>query len=195
MDWGHHYLTSLEILKQQITSRTRFTLLAWIENFLSFVSLKAAFDTKRIDVYGTEWYISIELYKYCQTSKEHIHVTSSSPDQPETLGAFVCGRRSDRKECSFDVEATFKFKQSSINPEDLDSNSDKFCFNSTTHYDAWGYFDFATIDVIFLIHTFLTHKLSHKPVTINFRIFWTSAMAIWLITHLKCSLMSPFLSV
>ena len=106
---GNHYLTSSEILRRP-TSRTKFSILVRIENFPSFVTSKAEFNTKRITAYGTEWYISIKLCKYCQTSKEYIRATPSTTDQLETLGAFVCGTRSDRKECSFDVGATFKFK-------------------------------------------------------------------------------------
>ena len=122
-----------------------------IDSFPSFVISKDQFDTKRINAYGTEWHINIQLYKYCQTYKKFIHVTPSSPDQPETLAAFVCGRRSDRKECSFDVDATFKFKRPTTAQENRLSH--KFCFNSTKQYDSWGSYGLAGIDVIFVIHT------------------------------------------
>ena len=124
--------------------------------------------------------------------KDYIPVTSSSPDEPETLGAFLWGVRSDRKECSFDVDATLKFKRPSTASEFRDSNSDKYCFNSTNRYRcvAWGYPNLARINVILLCNF-----LSPFCLTINFRIFWTSAMAIWKIAHLNCSSMSSFLSV
>ena len=162
-----------------------------IDRFPSYVISKAEFDSEPISAYGAEWYINIRLYKYCQTDKKHIHVTPSSPDQPETLAAFVCGRRSDRKECSFDVDATFKFKQPTTAQENRFSH--KFVFDSTNqHYDSWGSYGLAGIDVIFVI---LLAVILLALMTINFRIFWTSAMAIWPAAHLKCSSMSPFLSV
>ena len=118
-----------------------------IDNFPLFVTSKADSDIKHFNAYGTEWYISIQLYKYCQRSKEHNRVTSLSiNDQPETLGAFVCGTRSDRKECSFDVDAIFKFKRPSAARELR--YSEKFSFGPTKHYDARGYIQFALIDVI-----------------------------------------------
>ena len=119
-----------------------------IDKFPSFVTLKTEFNTKHFNAYGTEWYISIQLYKYCQTSKEHKRVTSSSiNDQPETLGAFVYGTRSDGKKCSFDVDANFKFKRPST-AGGRRYSSEKFSFNSTKHNDARGYIQFGLIDVI-----------------------------------------------
>ena len=117
-----------------------------IDSFPFFVISKDQFDTKRINAYGTEWHINIQLYKYCQTSKEFIQVTSSPSDQPETLATFVCGKRSDRKEFAFDVDATFKFKQPTTAQENRLSH--KFCFNSTKQYESWGYRNFAKTDVI-----------------------------------------------
>ena len=123
-----------------------------IESFPSFVISKAQLESKRINAYGTEWYVKIGLYKYCQTSKKYIRVTSSSSDQPETLGAFLCGRRSDQKECLFIIDKTFKFKQDSADPEYWSSSSNKFVFNSTNHYhNSWGYFNLARINVIFTL--------------------------------------------
>ena len=121
-----------------------------IENFPSFVISKAQFYSRRITAYGTEWYIGIRLYKYCQTSKANILVTPSSIDQPETLGASVCGERSDQKECSFDVGATFKFMQPATVRED--QLLQKFYFNSTKYYDGWGLRNFGRIDVILLCY-------------------------------------------
>ena len=160
----------MEIFKQLTTSRTQFSFLVRIENFPSFVTLKASFDTKQIDVYGTKWFIGIDLHKCGKTSKEDILVTSSSTDQPEFLGAFVCGTRFDRKECSFDVHSTFKFKRPTSAQENRESH--KFCFNSTKQNASWGYRKLARIDVI------LDLLFVVIPFTINFRIFWTFAMAI-----------------
>ena len=126
-----------------------------IDNFPLFVTSKAVFDTKYFNAYGTEWYITINLYKYCQTSKEQKHVTSSSVnDQPETLAAFVCGRRSDLKECSFDVDAIFKFKRPLTAPKYR--YSQKFIFNSINQYcESWGYTKVARIDVILTLSFFI----------------------------------------
>ena len=157
-----------------------------IDDFPSFVNSKDLFNSKRINVYGAEWYITFELLKYCQTNKHHILVNSTSTDQPETLGVFVVGRRSDQKECSFVVETTFKLKHISTAREWR--NSHKFCFTSTKNCDTWGYRDFMRIDVIlFIIFCQLFWLL-----TINFRIFWTSTKDICLITHSNCSLMFQF---
>ena len=162
-----------------------------IDNFPLFVTSKAVFDTKYFNAYGTEWYITISLYKYCQTRKGQKRVTSSSVnDQPETLGAFVYGTRSDRKECSFDVDETFKFKRPSTALEVQYSH--KFSFGLTKHFDSWGSRQFARIDVILILPFFC----QFFDIFINFRIFWTSTMAIWQqIIHLKYSSMYQFLSV
>ena len=132
---------------------TKFQQLIRINNFPTFVTSKAVFDTKRINAYGTEWFVKILLCKYCQTNNKYIDVTSS-PDQlePETLAAFVCGIRSDRKECSFDVGATFKFKQSDSVQQRRYFH--RFCFDSTKDYYDWGYLDFVRIDVIFALFYF-----------------------------------------
>ena len=116
-----------------------------IDRFPSYVISKAEFDSKPISAYGAEWYINIRLYKYYQTDKKYIHVTSSSLDQPETLAAFVFGRRRDRKECSFNVDATSKFIQPDTAQEDMESH--KFVFSSTKQCIGWGRPEFARIDV------------------------------------------------
>ena len=117
-----------------------------IDRFPSFVTSKAEFNTKRINAYGTEWYIAIELFKYCQTRNKYKIVKSTSPDQPETLGVFVYGRRRDQKECSCFVEATFKLRHISTAAEWR--YSQKFCFTSTKNCESWGSRQFARIDVI-----------------------------------------------
>ena len=124
----------------------KFSISVQIEDFTSFVTSKAKYESVSTNFNNTEWYIKIRLYKYCQTSKEFIQVTSSPSDQPETLATFVCGKRSDRKEFAFDVDATFKFKQPTTAQENRLSH--KFCFNSTKQYESWGYRNFAKTDVI-----------------------------------------------
>ena len=135
-------------MKQSTHRSIQFLIL--VENFPSFVTSKAKYDSVSINFNNTKWYISINLCKYCQTKKDYISVTPSSSDQPETLAANVCGERSDQKECSFSVDATFKFKRPSTAREKR--YSQKFIFESTDKghygYDSWGYVDFGKIDVI-----------------------------------------------
>ena len=148
------HLTSSKILSQSTRRTFKFSISVHIENFPSFVTSKAECQSVSVNFNNTEWYIYVQLFKYCLTSKEYIRITSSSTEQPETLGVFVCGRRSDRKECSFDVNAIFKFKRPSTAREMQFSQSHKFCFNSTKHYAAWGYRNFAKIDVILALSFF-----------------------------------------
>lgn len=121
-----------------------------IDNFPSFVASKAdEYITKRITTNGTKWYVKVGLYNYCQAGKEYVPITSSS--MPEFFGAFLCGIRTDQKECSFAVEAIFKFKRPSTAREIRYSH--KFVFKSTNqHYDSWGCPAFVRIDVIFLLY-------------------------------------------
>ena len=175
------------ILSQSTNRTIKFSILVHIEHFPSFITSKAEYDSVSINFNNTEWYIRIELYKYCQTSNKSIYITPSSPDQPETFGAFVCGMRGDQKACSFIVNAIFKFKRPSTAKEIRYSH--EFSFNSTKHYAAWGSPAFAKIDVI------LNFNFCQLFLTTNFRIFWTRPMAIWLIIHLNCSLMYQSLNV
>ena len=101
----------------------------------------------------------IRLYKCGQTSNDDICVTSSSPEQPETLASFICGEHNDPKECAFDVDATFKFKQP-IAAKEM-KFSQKFEFALTKNYTGYGYRNFAKIDVIFnllFLSTFFDDK-------------------------------------
>ena len=179
-------MTSSKILKQSTHRNIQFSIL--IENFHSFVTSKAEYESVSIDFNNTKWFIKIELYKCGQTSNNDIHVTPSSTERLETLVVFVCGRRSDQKEYSFAVDTILKFKQP-IAAKEIQF-SQKFEFTSTKNYLAWGYRSFAKIDVILLYHF-----LSNFCLTVNFRIFLTSARAIWLIIHSSFSLTYQFLSV
>ena len=93
--------------------KTQFQIGIRIENFPSFVATKANYFTDDVIVNETVWYISLALVKYCQNKKKYIHVPPSSNNQPEALGAFIFGKRSDEKDSSYIVNATFKFKQPS----------------------------------------------------------------------------------
>ena len=139
------HFSSSKILKQSTQRTFKFSILVHIENFPSFVTSKAEYESVSIHFNNTEWYIKINLRKYCQTKEYYISVTSSSSDQPETLAAFVFGRRRDRKECSFNVDATSKFIQPDTAQEDMESH--KFVFSSTKQCIGWGRPEFARIDV------------------------------------------------
>ena len=137
-------MASSKILKQSTHRTIQFSVL--VENFPSFVTSKAEYKSVSINFNNTEWFVKIELHKYGQTSKESVSVTSSSTERPETLAAFVYGKRSDWIECSFFVGATFKFKRPSTTDEMRYSH--KFSFNSTTNLNSWGCRQLARIDVI-----------------------------------------------
>ena len=139
--------TSSKILSQSTHRSIKFSILVHIENFHSFVTSKTEYESVSVNFNNKEWFIVINLYKYCQTDNKYIVVTSSSPEQPEFFAAFVYGGRSDKKECSFDVNGTFKFKRPSTAKEVRCSH--KFSFNSTNYYyDNWGCHQLARIDVI-----------------------------------------------
>ena len=148
---GHDYVAYTEIVRQPM-SQTQFSLLIHIENFPSFITSKAKYESKRITVNNTEWYIHLNLKKYCQTGKEYIRVPPSSLEQPETLAAFVYGERRDGKECSFDVKATFNFKQPETVDEGIDEEvvAHKFSFCASSTKFNWGLPKLAKIDVRFL---------------------------------------------
>ena len=96
----------------------------------------------------TEWYIDLRLKKYCQNGKNYIHITPSSNDQPETLGACIFGKRNDKKNSSFIVSATFKLKQS-LMAGGFRTSARRFDLNATNDYhQGWGVNAIAKIDVI-----------------------------------------------
>ena len=82
---------------------------------------------------GTNWFIGMRLTKFCQNERKYIHITPSSSDQPETLGACIFGERSDEKESSFIVNATFKFKQPST-ADGFEILGRRFYLNTTNDY-------------------------------------------------------------
>ena len=127
----------------------RFQIGIRIENFPSFVSTKVRYYSDDVIVNDTKWYIALSLTKYCKNEKKYIHVTPSSNDQPEALGAGIFGKRSDAKDCSFIVNAPFKFKQPSQSQvKGFRFFGRKFCLNTTNNYhQGWGIDKIAKIDV------------------------------------------------
>ena len=128
--------------------KTQFQIWIRIENFPSFVSSNADYDTNGVIVNGTEWFIGMRLTKFCQNERKYIHITPSSSDQPKTLGACIFGTRSDEKDSSSIVNATFKFKQPSTAKE-FRILGRRFNLNTANGYhQGWGVNEMAKIDVI-----------------------------------------------
>ena len=145
----------MDVLKHESFTLTKLSLIIRIDNFPSFVTSKAHHYTREIILNNTRWYITVYMLKYCQTSSKYILVNADTSDQPETLGAFVRGKREKGSiDCSFDVVAKFKFKQ----PHPTDDKNEftkKFCFNSSNDYEfGWGYGDLAKINVVFTFFLF-----------------------------------------
>ena len=111
-----------------------------------------------------KWFIVFDLNIYCQNEKKYVSVTPSSNDQPETLGAYICGIRNDEKDSSFIVCASFKFKQQST-AEGIRQISGKIDLDKTNDYqEGFGINEMAKIDVInfpLLLH-FETFQFSDR---------------------------------
>ena len=130
------------------TRKTQFQIGIRIGNFPSFVTSKADYDTDDVIVNDTEWCIELRLNKYCQNEKKYIHVTPSSSDQPEALGAYILGSRNDEKDSSFIVNATFTFKQPLMSGG-FRTPARRFDLNATNDFhQGWGVSAIAKIDVI-----------------------------------------------
>ena len=130
----------------------KFTLFIRIKHFPALVTSKRVFSTRSIRFNNTRWFISIHLFKYCQTSGEYIILEPNSSDQPETLGAYIHGSRAHvERYSSFDVTAQFKFKQAPTARSDHLTH--KFCLNSSNGYKySYGTSNLATIEVAFIFN-------------------------------------------
>ena len=149
---GREYFPSMDVLKHvsYTLTKNKLSLLIRIDNFPSFVTSKASYNTRNIIVNNTRWCILVDLTKYCQKSKKYILINAETSDQPESLAAVIKGKREKESiDCSFDVEAKIKFKQ----PHPMDDekmSTRKFCFNSSNGYaDGLGSGDLAKINVVF----------------------------------------------
>ena len=147
---GNEYFASMDVLKHESCTLNKLSLLIRIDNFLSFVTSKASYYTRNIIVNNTRWSIVVGMTKYCQTSSKYIWINADTSDQPEALAALIKGKREKESiDCSFDVEAKFKFKQ----PHPMDDENEftkKFCFNSSNGYAfSWGFGNLSEINVVF----------------------------------------------
>ena len=149
---GNEYFASMDVLKHESCTLTKnkLSLLIRIDNFPSFVTSKARHITRDIIIDTTRWYILVDMTKYCQTSGNYILINAETSDQPEALAAVIKGKREKESiDCSFDVEAKFKFKQ----PHPMDDENEftkKFCFNSSNGYAfSWGFGNLSEINVVF----------------------------------------------
>ena len=144
----------MDVIEQTSSVLTRiknkFSFLIRLEHFPIYVTSKGDFYTRDIYINNTRWYFSIDLRKYCQTSGKYNIITPDSSDQPETLGAHIHGeqRRGVKKDCSFDVEVQFKFKQ--VLTAKSHNLKHKFCLNSSNEYKCnYGTPKLAKIKVAF----------------------------------------------
>ena len=88
-----------------------------IDDFPSFVRSKAIYETKANTPKDVDWFIVIDLSKYCQESKRYITLDSTSSDTPEFLGIyFYCDSNLNASNAStsrhfFRIDASIKFKR------------------------------------------------------------------------------------
>ena len=147
----------MDVLEQTscVFTKNKLSLLVRIDQFPAFVTSKACCFAEGININNSRWYISIDLRKYCKTSGEHISITPDLSDEPETLGAFIHGERHHvKKDCSFDVEVQFKFKQ--IPTAKGSKFTHKFRLNSSNKYaHGYGTQRLAKIEVAFIFAFFL----------------------------------------
>ena len=85
-----------------------------IDDFPSFVKSKAISETKAGTFDGVNWFIVIDLSKYCQESKRYITLNSTSSDTPEFLGIYFYCESNPNASTSrrfFSIDASIKFKR------------------------------------------------------------------------------------
>ena len=141
----------MDILKHSSFTRNELSLLVRIDNFPEFVASKGEYSTRAIKVSNTFWKVYIASMKRHQTTGEYIPLNSASADQPETLAAYLygSGKIPLSNDCSFDVNAKFKFKQPQVS--EVDEFTHKYFFNtSDRHMSGFGFPTLRKIDVIIL---------------------------------------------
>ena len=101
-----------------LTDKTQpqFQTIIRINDFLSFVDSKATYERKAGTFEDVEWFIVIQLSKYCPESKSFITLNSTSSDTPEFLGIYIyCkGNPNDTIGASFNIDVIVKFKRTSF---------------------------------------------------------------------------------
>lgn len=86
-----------------------------IDNFHSFATSNAKYKTSEINVNNIECFISVELCRFCETSKRHITLSpSSAADSAEFLAIYVHGKKMDEKKSPSIFDIMIKFARSSF---------------------------------------------------------------------------------
>lgn len=120
----------MDLLKQTSFTQNKLSLFIRIENFPTFVTSKAKYISRYINVNNTQWCIHIWL---TDGTYNNITQASSDQDQPKFLFIGVCGKveKSLCKECSFNVTAKFALKQHATATTEATC---KLCFNASNQY-------------------------------------------------------------
>lgn len=147
---------SCDVLEQTSFTKNKLSLLIRIDNFPAFVSSKADCHTRAITINNVRWFIALNFAKFYQTSGKYDLIKQES-DKAEILTAFLIGvgaGRSVNKDCTFDVEATFKFQNRPWIDQKTINN--KFYFSAKNEYQARALLELARIEVNFIIIFFLS---------------------------------------
>ena len=101
------------------TNKTQLQTVIRIDDIPSFVDSKATYETIAGTFADVDWFIVIDLSKYCQDSKRYITLNSTSSDTPEFLGTyFYCESNPNVPHRRyFDIDAIIKFKRTCFSKE------------------------------------------------------------------------------
>ena len=100
------------------TNKTQLQTVIRIDDIPSFVDSKATYETIAGTFADVDWFIVIDLSKYCQDSKRYITLNSTSSDTPEFLGIyFYCGSNLDAPRLCYNLDAIIKFKRTCFSKE------------------------------------------------------------------------------
>ena len=99
-------------------NKTQLQLQIRIDDFPSFVDSKANYETKAGTFEDVDWFIVIQLSKYCPESKSFITLNSTSSDTPEFLGIYIYCKDNPNPNAPsgtfFYIDAIVKFKRTSF---------------------------------------------------------------------------------
>ena len=139
----------MDLLKQTSFTQNKLSLFIRIENFPAFVTSKAEYISRYINVNNTQWCIRIWTDETCNNTTQ----ASSDQDQPKFLFIAVCGKVEKNlcKECSFNVAAKFTIKQHETATIEATC---KLCLNASNQYKNYFINRNLKIDVTFFLTFF-----------------------------------------
>lgn len=110
---GAGYQIAATEIDYRIDSKVRFQKIIRIDDFRSFAKANAKYDTKRVAVHDTEWFISVELCNYSEADKRYITHKPLSSDHAEFLGIYIIGDASanEAPNILFVLDTIIKFKR------------------------------------------------------------------------------------